>query len=106
MVCEPGGFVTGIGKGEAVKDAGGAAMILLNTQLYANTTLADAHVLPTTQLTYADGLKIKAYINSTSTPTATIDFRGTVIGDDRAPVVAAFSSRGPNFVLENIYLFI
>ncbi|KAK9927386.1 hypothetical protein M0R45_024570 [Rubus argutus] len=60
------------------------------------TTLADAHVLPATHVSYAAGVGIKAYINSTSTPTATILFKGTVIGDQLAPKVAFFSSRGPS----------
>ncbi|KAL3647211.1 hypothetical protein CASFOL_008179 [Castilleja foliolosa] len=78
VVCESGRGV--IGEGEAVKEAGGAAM----------------NVLPAAYTGYADGLKIKPYINSTKTPTAKILFGGTVIGDDRAPVVAVFSSRGPS----------
>ncbi|KAK4435220.1 Subtilisin-like protease SBT1.2 [Sesamum alatum] len=102
VVCEVGGGMTRVGKGEAVKSAGGAAMILLNNEPSANVTSADVHVLPATHVSYADGLKIKAYINSTSTPTATIHFEGTVIGDNRAPVVAAFSSRGPNFASRGI----
>ncbi|KAL8064345.1 hypothetical protein ABFX02_01G083200 [Erythranthe guttata] len=95
VVCESG-LVTGVSKGVAVKNAGVAAMILVNPQLYANMTLSNAHVLPATEVGYADGLKIKTYINSTTTPMATILFKGTIIGDDRAPVVAAFSSRGPS----------
>ncbi|KAL0445815.1 UNVERIFIED_CONTAM: Subtilisin-like protease SBT1.7 [Sesamum latifolium] len=55
-----------------------------------------------THLSYADGLKIKAYLNSTSSPTATISFKGTVIGDDRAPTVAYFSGRGPNMASPGI----
>ncbi|KAK6158080.1 hypothetical protein DH2020_005394 [Rehmannia glutinosa] len=101
VVCELGG-ISRTEKGNAVKNAGGAAMILVNNERYANTTDAEAHVLPTTHVGYADGLKIKAYINSTSAPTAKILFGGTVIGDDRAPVVAAFSSRGPNFASRGI----
>ncbi|KAH6817033.1 hypothetical protein C2S51_000636 [Perilla frutescens var. frutescens] len=96
VVCETDGY-SRIEKGEAVKSAGGAAMILTNSLLIANTIPAEAHVLPATHVGYADGLQIKAYINSTATPTATIVFEGTVIGDDRAPVVASFSSRGPNY---------
>ncbi|KAL0393443.1 UNVERIFIED_CONTAM: Subtilisin-like protease SBT1.7 [Sesamum latifolium] len=101
VVCEVG-ITTRVSKGQAVKDAGGAAMILVNPASYANLTLSESHVLPATHVGYADGLKIKTYINSTSTPTATIVFKGTIIGDDRAPVVAAFSSRGPNWVSRNI----
>ncbi|KAK6137645.1 hypothetical protein DH2020_028571 [Rehmannia glutinosa] len=101
VVCELGG-ISRTEKGNAVKNAGGAAMILVNNERSANTTDAEAHVLPTTHVGYADGLKIKAYINSTSAPTAKILFEGTVIGDDRAPVVAAFSSRGPNFASRGI----
>lgn len=96
VVCETGG-ISPIEKGEAVKRGGGAAMILINREYRANTTRADAHVLPATHVGYADGLKIKDYINSTEKPMATISFEGTVIGDDQAPVVASFSSRGPNF---------
>lgn len=102
VVCESGGGLSRTEKGEAVKTAGGAAMILLNIELYANITSADAHVLPTTHVSYADGIKIKDYINSTSAPTATILFQGTLIGDDRAPVVAGFSSRGPNYASRGI----
>ncbi|KAL6550056.1 hypothetical protein OROMI_020544 [Orobanche minor] len=102
VVCEFGGGLTRIEKGAAVKHAGGVAMILINNEQYANTTLSEVHVLPATHVGYADGLKIKAYLNSTSSPTTRILFRGTVIGDDHAPVVAAFSSRGPNFASRGI----
>ncbi|KAG6418838.1 hypothetical protein SASPL_121044 [Salvia splendens] len=102
VVCEVGGLITRIDKGIAVKNNGGAAMILVNPESYGNLTLAEAHVLPATHVSYADGLKIKTYINSTTAATAPIVFKGTVIGDDRAPVVAAFSSRGPNFASPGI----
>ncbi|CAN4127479.1 unnamed protein product [Withania somnifera] len=101
VLCEVG-ITTRVDKGKAVKSAGGAAMILMNTEAMANTTLAEAHVLPVTHVSYADGLKIEEYINSTLIPTATIAFKGTIIGDDRAPVVAGFSSRGPNYASPGI----
>ncbi|KAL0288751.1 UNVERIFIED_CONTAM: Subtilisin-like protease SBT1.2 [Sesamum angustifolium] len=96
VLCLRGGNVARIAKGQAVKDAGGAAMILMNDKPDAYDTLADPHVLPAAHVSYADGVKIRAYINSTSNPKATILFKGTVIGDKTAPTVASYSSRGPS----------
>ncbi|KAK6783227.1 hypothetical protein RDI58_021024 [Solanum bulbocastanum] len=101
VLCESG-ITRAVDKGIAVKAAGGAAMIIMNPKSWANTTFAEAHVLPVTHVTYADGLKIQEYINSTTTPTATIVFKGTTIGDNRAPVVAGFSSRGPSYASPRI----
>ncbi|XP_061989167.1 subtilisin-like protease [Rosa rugosa] len=102
VLCERGGGIGRIAKGEEVKRAGGAAMILMNEDIDGYSTLADAHVLPATHVSYAAGLSIKAYINSTSTPMATILFKGTVIGDQNAPAVTSFSSRGPSLASTGI----
>ncbi|MFS8003687.1 putative cucumisin [Helianthus anomalus] len=83
VICLRGGNIGRITKGQTVKDAGGAAMILTNSQSDGATTVADAHVLP-------------------STPVATIIFRGTVIEDKSAPQVASFSSRGPSLASPGI----
>ncbi|KAL3497577.1 hypothetical protein ACH5RR_040309 [Cinchona calisaya] len=96
VVCDFGGGISGIEKGENVKAAGGVGLILINSLQFGYTTSADAHVLPATHLNYVDGLKVVGYINSTRSPTATITFKGTIIGDDHAPQVAWFSSRGPS----------
>ncbi|CAL1401225.1 unnamed protein product [Linum trigynum] len=96
VVCEMGGEIRRLDKGIEVKSHGGAAMILINNVANGFTTLADAHELPTSHVNYEAGLAIKAYINSTSTPTASIIFKGTVIGKQEAPQVASFSSRGPS----------
>ncbi|KAJ4848286.1 hypothetical protein Tsubulata_017956, partial [Turnera subulata] len=102
VVCERGGGIARIDKGMEVKRVGGAAMILANEEPEGASTLADAHVLPATHVGFAAGLKIKAYINSTKAPTATILFKGTVIGDSSAPAVTSFSSRGPNLASPGI----
>lgn len=96
VLCVNGGEVTRIDKGEAVKQAGGVGMIIINEEFFGSTTLAEVHVLPASHLSYLDGLKVLDYINSTTSPTASISFRGTFIGDKRAPTVAGFSSRGPS----------
>jgi hypothetical protein len=102
VLCERGGGIGRIAKGEEVKNAGGAAMILMNEEIDGFSTSVDAHVLPATHVSNAAGLKIKAYINSTVTPTATILFKGTVIGNSLSPVVASFSSRGPSLASPGI----
>ncbi|KAL3633560.1 hypothetical protein CASFOL_022322 [Castilleja foliolosa] len=79
-----------------VKDSGGAAAILANLENDGFTTDAEDHLLPATQVSYMAGLQIKAYINSTKSPKATILFKGTLYGDPLAPIVAGFSSRGPS----------
>lgn len=96
VLCENGRSIRRIGKGEAVRNASGVGMILMNQERQGYTLSAEAHVLPTSHISYADAVKIKSYVARASNPTARIVFRGTRIGDRRAPVVASFSSRGPS----------
>ncbi|EYU28963.1 hypothetical protein MIMGU_mgv1a023216mg [Erythranthe guttata] len=78
VVCEGGKYLqTRVEQGRIVNSAGGAAMILMNDEFVRDTTFDEPHVLPAMQIT-------------------TMSFKGTVIGNNRAPAVPAFSSRGPN----------
>ncbi|KAL3738070.1 hypothetical protein ACJRO7_019578 [Eucalyptus globulus] len=96
VLCDSDG--TGrVAKGQAVKDAGGVAMILVNDPTVGYTTFADAHVLPAVQARYVAGREIKRYLSTASAPKATILFKGMHINRRSvAPAVASFSSRGPN----------
>ncbi|KAJ0770107.1 putative cucumisin [Helianthus annuus] len=102
VICLRGGVTGRIAKGKIVKDAGGAAMIVANTQKDGASIVAEAHVLPVSYVNYRDGLKILEYLSSSSSPVATVIFHGTVIGDKSAPQVTAFSSRGPNLASPGI----
>ncbi|KAL3737132.1 hypothetical protein ACJRO7_025972 [Eucalyptus globulus] len=82
-----------------VKRAGGAAMIFMNPKLAGIANMAYVFPLPTSQVSYFTGKEIKAYINSTETPTATI---GTTYGNPTAPALTVFSSRGPSSVSPGI----
>ncbi|KAL5859982.1 hypothetical protein ACOSQ4_001278 [Xanthoceras sorbifolium] len=94
VVCDRG--VNGRAeKGQAVKEAGGAAMVLANTEINLEEDSIDVHVLPATMVGFAESVGLKAYINSTRRAKARIIFGGTVIGRSRAPAVAQFSARGP-----------
>ncbi|XP_023747220.1 subtilisin-like protease [Lactuca sativa] len=102
VICDRGGGIARIEKGQTVKEAGGAAMILLNQVTDGVSTVADAHVLPASHVGYESGVSIKTYLISTPSPVATITFHGTVIGNKTAPEVASFSSRGPSMASPGI----
>ena len=95
VVCDRG-LNSRTEKGLVVKNAGGVGMILANTDSYGEELVADAHRLPTAALGQNTADAIKAYISSDSNPTATIGTAVTKLGVQPSPVVAAFSSRGPN----------
>ncbi|XVE77029.1 hypothetical protein DITRI_Ditri13aG0029200 [Diplodiscus trichospermus] len=84
-------------KGEVVKMAGGAGMLLINNEHQGEEVLTQAHILPDSALGASNGKAVKRYMNSTDSPTASIIFKGATYGN-RAPILAAFSSRGPNLV--------
>lgn len=95
VVCNRGGN-SRAAKGVVVRSAGGAGMILANTEYYGEELVADAHLLPSAALGQKAGDEIKNYIFSNPSPTATIASGGTELNVQPSPVVAAFSSRGPS----------
>lgn len=101
VVCDRGGN-SRAQKGLVVKDAGGVGMILDNTELYGEELVADAHLLPSAGVGQKTGYAIKNYLFSSSNPTAKITSGGTELDVQPSPVVAAFSSRGPNPVTPEI----
>ncbi|XWS32263.1 hypothetical protein CRYUN_Cryun23aG0145100 [Craigia yunnanensis] len=94
VICEEG-VIIGAEKGEQVKLAGGVGMIQLSTE--GEDLASEVHILPVTLIGALASKAIKKYVNSTKAPTASIAFKGTTYSN-RAPMVAAFSSRGPNLV--------
>ncbi|KAJ6706199.1 SUBTILISIN-LIKE PROTEASE SBT1.5 [Salix purpurea] len=88
-------------KGEVVKMAGGVGMILANGVFEGEGLVADCHVLPATAVGASGGDEIRKYMSAaakskSSPPAATIVFKGTRVNVRPAPVVSAFSARGPN----------
>lgn len=82
--------------------AGGAAIILGNSPANGNEITTDAHVLPGAGVSSDDAIAIMKYIKSTKEPTVSIGKASTSLGVRPAPVMAAFSSRGPNRIEPNI----
>uniref|UniRef100_J3LAL5 Subtilisin-like protease n=1 Tax=Oryza brachyantha TaxID=4533 RepID=J3LAL5_ORYBR len=89
-------------KGEAVREAGGAGMVLANDATTGNEIIADAHVLPATHVKFSDGQRIFSYLKKTKNPSGTITRPETRLGAKPAPFMASFSSKGPNTVTPGI----
>ncbi|KAJ3695119.1 hypothetical protein LUZ60_000496 [Juncus effusus] len=91
-----------VAKGLEVKRAGGAAMILGNPAANGNEVPVDAHVLPGVGVSATDAVMILSYVNSSRNPTVSLGRAGTVVGVKPSPIMAQFSSRGPNVLEPNI----
>ncbi|XWS37734.1 hypothetical protein CRYUN_Cryun19dG0070500 [Craigia yunnanensis] len=97
VICDRG-ISPRVQKGQVVKDAGGVGMILTNTAANGEELVADCHLLPAVAVGEMEGKAIKHYALTNRKANATLTFIGTRLGIRPSPVVAAFSSRGPNFL--------
>ncbi len=88
------GVYARVEKSFAVFAAGGAGMILYNTN-DAQDLNTDTHWVPTLHVTNSDGLAIKAYIAAAGAG-ALATLNGGEFTRIPAPWMASFSSRGPN----------
>lgn len=87
-----------VDKSKAVKDAGGAGMVLYNTN-DDDPLISDTHFVPTVHIKNTDGLAVKSYIAGSG---AKARLSIGVRSDTPAPVMARFSSRGPNAVADDL----
>ncbi|KAI5680487.1 hypothetical protein M9H77_01714 [Catharanthus roseus] len=95
VVCDRGGS-SRVAKGEVVQKAGGVGVVVANVAPQGEGLVADSHIIPGLSITESAANVVRAYINSNKNPQARMIFRGTVVGTKPAPIVAAFSARGPN----------
>ena len=89
VVCDRG-VNARVDKSLAVATAGGVGMVLVDN---GAGLVADVHSVPTVHVTTADGGAIKAYAATAGSTSAISAF---FIGTQPAPIMAGFSSRGPN----------
>ena len=90
VVCDRG-VTARVNKSLAVKEAGGAGMILVNTNV--NSINADFHFVPTVHLAVTDRADVKAAA-ATNTPASIA--KAQIVFNVPAPRTAFFSSRGPS----------
>lgn len=95
VVCDRGD-VARVAKGLAVREAGGVGVVVANVAPEGEGLLADPHLIPGLMITESAGNKVRDYISRSKDPRAIIVPHGTRLGVKPAPVVALFSSRGPN----------
>ncbi|KAI3888688.1 hypothetical protein MKX03_012877 [Papaver bracteatum] len=96
------GITSRIYKGKVARDAGAIGMILVNDISAGTETAADHHVLPSAHINYRDGLILLSYINSTRSPDVIMTRARPKLGRKAAPVMASFSSKGPNTITPEI----
>lgn len=90
VLCDRG--ITGrVNKSQAVKDAGGVGMVLVNVT--PGTVNADLHAVPSIHLPDTVRAELKAYA-ATAGATAAIS-PAEIFANGNAPLTASFSSRGP-----------
>lgn len=102
LVCLLEGDYATVHEGGQAFLAGAVGMVLANSILSGNEILADPHLLPASHVNYDDGAAIFSYIKSTKFPTAHITRVVTHLGVKPSPLMAAFSSRGPNTITPEI----
>ncbi|KAL6657692.1 hypothetical protein ACP70R_005472 [Stipagrostis hirtigluma subsp. patula] len=90
--------------GFAVQKAGGFGLVSLETWDWRMEGLdVQAFSLPGVSLSSIEADKLAAYLHSDPYPVASFRFTcRTVTGENRAPMVVSFSSRGPNHIVREI----
>lgn len=89
-----------VDKSRAVREAGGVGMIQVDN---GAGLVADMHSVPSVHVTQADGQAIRSYA-AASAANATAAIGKFVVGTSKlnAPIMASFSSRGPNRADANV----
>ncbi|GJN33882.1 hypothetical protein PR202_gb22510 [Eleusine coracana subsp. coracana] len=96
VLCDRGGN-SRVEKGQVVRLAGGVGMVLANTAQSGEEVVADSHLIPAVAVGASSGDAIRRYVESDAdNAEVALSFAGTALDVRPAPVVAAFSSRGPN----------
>ncbi|KAJ0016847.1 hypothetical protein Pint_10149 [Pistacia integerrima] len=82
--------------GMEVKRAGGVGLIFGKLPVMGDRAVYDTHVLPATEVSSSDVLKIIQYIRSTKNPQAVLFNKKMTLLYGVAPNMTSFSGRGPN----------
>ncbi|KAI6703535.1 hypothetical protein NL676_012671 [Syzygium grande] len=98
VLCALGGNGTLFDKGLEVRRAGGVGLVIIDTVFIEPDLLDSFNCLPTTKVTFHMAIRILNYIKYVENLEASIAPAETMINTMPAPVIASFSSRGPNII--------
>ncbi|CAN6219361.1 unnamed protein product [Urochloa humidicola] len=98
------GKIVGPPYGVALQRAGGSGLISVAAlEQRMDGLMVQAFTLPAVTISVREAERLAAYILSEPYPVASFRFTcRTVTGENRAPMVATFSSRGPNHIVPEI----
>uniref|UniRef100_A0A0D9V4M9 Subtilisin-like protease fibronectin type-III domain-containing protein n=1 Tax=Leersia perrieri TaxID=77586 RepID=A0A0D9V4M9_9ORYZ len=88
-------------KGLVVEQAGGVGMVLCNDAGSGDDVIADPHLIAAAHISYSQCKKLISYLGNAN-PVGYITTTDASFGVKPAPVMAAFSSRGPNPITPQI----
>lgn len=101
VICTQG-VIGRVAKGQHVKDAGGAGMILTSQPGAKASVVADTHVLPTVMISEWDGEALRAWLATATSPAAALSGTTLEVNSGLADRMAYFSSRGPDLTSPNV----
>ncbi|GJN32877.1 hypothetical protein PR202_gb21416 [Eleusine coracana subsp. coracana] len=87
-----------------LQKVGGAGIVVVeNVEWTRDSTSACPFTLPGLTLGFDSGERLRAYMAAESNPMASFSFSSkTIVQDNQAPMVAGFSSRGPNPIVPEL----
>ena len=95
VVCERGDYGR-VEKGFNVMQAGAGGYVLINSEEFGESLVADNHCIPGIHVGYSKGMELKSWLTSGTGHRGTIGPLGLSYENGVADVLADFSSRGPN----------
>ncbi|WP_076540815.1 S8 family serine peptidase [Shewanella sp. UCD-KL21] len=102
VICERGDIAR-VRKGLNVQLGGAGGLILINTDVDANSTNADNHLIPAIHLDMDNGQTLVDWLATGSDHQVTITASSMVQDPAAGDIAGSFTSRGPNLPYPNIF---
>ncbi len=95
VVCDRGTYGR-VEKAQNVAEGGAGGYVLANDAASGDSLIGDAYAIPGVSLTYNDGVKVKTWLATAGTHSATIAGESIDLSASNGDIMASFSSRGPD----------